>query len=127
MSQAARLRRTDLTCPSSPAHVVPAGKVLKFPLWRPREPQSTVFQQGREEPTLGTGHDGSLPTPGSCRLPRDGAAANGAPVSRGGPGCSIPAVRDFGRRQWKGVGELGVGGRCVSPGLSNPLLNLLHG
>lgn len=44
MSQAEQPRHTDPTCPSSPARVVPAGKVLKFP---PCEPQSPEFQAGQ--------------------------------------------------------------------------------
>lgn len=102
-------RHTDLTCPASPAHVVPAGKVLKFPLWRPHEAQSPEFQagQGREEPTLGTSRMESLPIPRSCRMEQQEQSPG---HFLGGLGCSIsiPSLKDFfgrscGAGSWRGV------------------------
>lgn len=116
--------------------MVLAGKVLKFPLPRPREPQCPVLQPGLrqnhpgKEPTFYILQDGSLPVPGVPQVtPHPRVHPSGIKqwgwshqVLGGGSWllASIHAVQLFGKGQpcpcaaWGGE-ELGVGGRCVSP------------
>lgn len=88
--------------------MVLAGKVLKFPLSRPREPQCPVLQPGLrqnhpgKEPTFCILEDGSLPVPGVPQVtPR-------------------PRVHPSGMKQWGWSHQvLGGGGLgCLPPSLA---------
>lgn len=98
---------------------------------RRRAPSS---RQGREEPTLGTGRDRPLPTPGSRRLPRApgwSSRNHTLAISGVGLGCSIPSVKDFGRSwgagSWRGVVSARFEQSLAKPSPRLILIRLLRG
>lgn len=127
-------RGTDLTCRSSCARVLPAGKVWKFPLPRPRELRCTVLAPSRRRNRrFAFCGMGPCPAWGCPRVHPSGTKQRG----RSRRVLGVLAVR---LHPWRaailgggspialGVGRRGAG-RCralCQPRLSNPLLNHLR-